>query len=458
MRSKFLTVLFLVMTIVIAVIYGGTEAEAKEMTVTETDDLQAILDQAQDKDIINIEPGIYEGNFIVNTSVTIIGKKGAAIKGTGEGDVITVNADEVRIENLEIERGGSQNAGIYLRSDRNIIKNNKLFNVFHGVVVREGYGNSITGNVITSFKDMPNKGFGIYLIEAPNSRVTNNYLYDTNDGIYISFSDLCEIAHNHIEKARYGIHTMDSKEVVIAENSVSNSRNGLMIMQSYNLQIKKNYLYANTTLTGVGIFLFDTFNSNIQANIIKKNNKGIFLENAIENLIEFNLIESNEKGIEAGKNSNGNQINLNNFISNNQQVISNEKNENEYSFDEFGNYWDNQRSLVVSRDDDTNDYAFKSGDVFYHLTAKDAYLQIFTGSPAVGLWNTIEQFVPVASDKFVVDEHPLAKPAAIKIDADEVSEAKSSGTGISWTPLTIFAGCVLFSILIYKIARREQHE
>lgn len=454
MKLKFITTLFIVITVLV---YGGIKTEAKEITVTETDNFQEILDQANDYDEIIVEPGVYEGNFTINTSVSITGKKGATIKGLGQGDVITVNADEVKIENLQIEKGGSQNAGISLRSSRNQIINNKLYDVFHGIVIRDGYGNIITENVITSFKNASNKGFGIYLIEAPNSRVTNNYLYDTNDGIYISYSDLCEISHNHIERARYGIHTMDSIDDVIAENYISHSRNGLMIMQSYNLQIKNNYLYANTTITGVGIFLFDTFNSNIQANIMKKNNKGIFLENAIENSIEFNLIDSNEKGVEVGKNSNGNQINLNNFISNNQQVISNEENENEFSWDGYGNYWDNQQSLNISKDD-TNDYAFKSGDVFYHLTTKDEYLQIFTGSPAVRLWNTVEQFVPIVSDKFIVDEHPLSEPAAIEMNTEEVPLEKPMESNVSWLALAIFSGFVTSSLLIFKIARREHYE
>lgn len=454
MRLKLTIVLLVVATVLL---YGGIETEAREITVNTTDNFQQILDRAQDNDKIMLEPGIYEGNFTINTKVQLIGKKGATLQGSGQGDVLTVNADEVTIENLQIEKGGSQNAGIYLKSNRNMIKNNKIYDVFHGIVVRDGYGNVITENVITSFKHASNKGYAIYLIEAPNSRVTNNFTYDTNDGIYISYSNLCEIAYNNIIKARYGIHTMDSKDVVIAENYISQSRNGLMIMQSYNLQIKKNFLYENTTITGVGIFLFDTFNSSIQANVMKKNNKGIFLENAIENLIEFNQIESNEKGIEIGKNSDGNQINLNNFIRNNQQVISNEENENEFSWDGYGNYWDNQQSVNISQTE-TIDYAYKSGDVFYHLTMNEAYLQIFTGSPAVRLWNMVEQFVPVVSNKFVVDEHPLAKPATIDIDVVNHHSDKVLKSGISWKPFIIFLCFMIFSFVIFKTARRERHE
>lgn len=454
MKLKFTIAIVIAFTI----FFGyGISTEAVEVFVKQTDNLQQIIDEASDEDRIILEPGIYEGNLHIDSSIHLIGKEGATIKGTGTGDVITVIVDLVTIENLQIENGGSQNAGIYLKSNRNTIRNNKLYDVFHGIVARDGYGNEVNSNLITSFKNQANKGYGIYLVEAPNSRVTNNYTYDTNDGIFVSYSNLCNISNNIIDKARYGIHTMDSKDVVIAENTISHSRNGLMIMQSYNLHIKKNTLYANTTITGVGIFLFDTFNSNVQANIMKKNNKGIFLENAVENLIEFNLIEGNEKGIEVGKDSNGNQINLNNFISNNQHVISNEKNKNDFSFDEYGNYWDNQQSVNVSKNE-TNDYAFKSGDVFYHLTMNEEHLQIFSGSPAVRLWNTVEQFVPIVSDKFIVDNHPLTKPASIEMNAVEHDDEVVLKSGVSWVSLTIFISFLSFSLLIFKIARRERRE
>lgn len=453
MRLKFTTVLLLFLSFIL--VNGEITVEAKEHIVNNESDFQHVLDQAKDNDVILVEPGTYEGNFTIDRSITVIGKEGAIIKGPNQGDVITVIADDVTIENLQIEGSGTQNAGISLRSNRNIIKNNKLYDTFHGVLVKDGYGNEITKNLITSFKETSNKGFGVYLIKSPHSKVNNNLMYGTNDGIYISFSDLCEIGHNQIKNARYGVHTMDSKNVVITQNHISNSRNGLMLMQSYNLQVNKNHLYANTTVDGAGMFLFDTFNSNISANVMKMNNKGIYLENAVDNRFEFNLLEGNEKGVEISKDSTGNQINLNNFIGNNQQVISEEENENEFSFDEYGNFWDDQQSLNINQDE-LNDYAYKSGDVFYHLITDEPTLQIFTGSPAVRLWNTVEQFVPFPSKQFIIDEHPLNKPASIQVETIETSK-KTTTNQIAWKPLILFLGFVLFGFIIMRLARRKQY-
>lgn len=251
MKYKLIIYLLIILSFLL---YGETKVEAKEYTVESSTDLQQVLDMAEDKDVIKVKKGIYEGNFTIHTSVTVIGEDGAIVKGPNKGNVITVNADDVTIENLQIEGSGSQDAGIHLKSNRNTIKNNKIYEVYHGVTVRGGYGNIITGNMITSFKDSTIKGFAIYLVEAPHTRVTNNYTYDTNDGIYISFSDYCDVSNNYIVKGRYGVHTMDSKDGIIAQNFVTESRIGLMIMQSENFMIKNNYLYANTAVEAQGCF------------------------------------------------------------------------------------------------------------------------------------------------------------------------------------------------------------
>ena|SRR5690625_3130424 len=143
MKFKFTVALFVTITLLVI---NGVQTEAEKFTVNDTDHLQQILDSAKDNDEITLEPGIYEGNIVINSSIKLIGKSGATVKGTTQGDVITVNADEVTIENLQIESGGSQNAGIHLKSNRNKIVNNRLYDVFHGIVVRDGYGNELLDN------------------------------------------------------------------------------------------------------------------------------------------------------------------------------------------------------------------------------------------------------------------------------------------------------------------------
>ncbi|WP_374723974.1 right-handed parallel beta-helix repeat-containing protein [Calidifontibacillus erzurumensis] len=446
---------------------------AEEMTVSNEKELQMALENLSDHDVIVMKEGIYKGTLTIDKSITIKGETGATLVGPNQGNVITINADDVTIENLQIEGSGSQNAGIHVNGNRSVIKNNKLYNVFHGIVLKNSYGHQIEGNVITSFQDEKfHKGHGVYLIEAPQTIVSNNYIYQSNDGIYLSYSNLCLLTGNQIIKTRYGIHLMDSEDVGITQNQLINNRNGLMIMQSLRLTIKENLLYENKTLEGAGLFLFDTFDSTISANIFKKNNKGIYFENGKRNEISFNEFIENDKGIELGKTSENNQIYLNNFFNNIQQVITDQDNVNSFNRDGYGNYWDDQTHIDLGLGNDslngtsepedrflieTVAYAYKSGDVFYHLTADEPYLQIFSGSPAVRLWNAIEQFTAIPSKQFIIDEHPLQEP--IVIERSQILEGNGSmHEEMDFVDGCLFAGFLSISFFTLWKLRRTKHE
>lgn len=389
------------------------KASAQEFSAASSKELREALSDPS-VSVIKIQTGIYEGNFSIERKVHIIGDKGTRFIGSENGHVLTISGDDVIVENLEVEGSGSQNAGIYVTGDRAYLQHIALRNVFHGIYARNSYGHRFENNLITSFQSKNrHKGFGIYLVEAPNTSVKNNYFFHTQDGVYVSYSDFCEVSGNIMSKARYGVHTMDSRNILIADNRVTESINGLMIMQSYEVFILENYFYKNTENEGAGIFMYDTFDSKIASNIVRGNFRGMILENAQRNRLKFNQIQENDTGLVMGKNSNDNIIYLNNFSGNTKQIISEKDNRNLFSKDTYGNYFDDHQLLNLDQDHKV-DFAYKSGDVFYQMADEEPLLQIFYQSPAVELWNMIEQYTPILSDAFIMDESPLAEPAPVK--------------------------------------------
>ncbi|MCC3358022.1 right-handed parallel beta-helix repeat-containing protein [Bacillus sp. REN16] len=402
---------------------GQNDVWANERIVTSSLELKDAIQLSQPGDTIILEEGTYEDAFVINKSIILRGKPGAIINGPTSGYPITIEAENVTIENLQIEGGGSQNAGIYIKTNHAQITNNIIKNVFHGVYIKDGYGNVIENNEITSVEGVENnKGFGVYLVDAPYTRISGNYFHHLQDGIYVSFSDYCAVSNNLIEHARYGIHTMDSKTVTIAKNEINNSHNGLMIMQSDELYITENYLHSNTTIDGAGMFIFDTFDSVIKANVVKENFKGIYFENAKRNIVEFNAFIQNDIGFDLAKDTTNNVISLNNFIKNTKQVISRPENMNLFTKDGYGNYWDDQRMINLD-EDSFIDFPYKGGDIFFNMTADEPLLQIFFQSPAVYLWNQIEAFTPIPTKHFIVDEHPLIKAAPISLGNTDPAES-----------------------------------
>jgi parallel beta-helix repeat protein len=421
------------------------KAFGEEVTVSSSEELREALSSDREISIIKIKPGRYNGNFSVEKRVHIIGEKGVKLFGLESGNVLTIEADDVIVESLEIEGSGSQNAGIYVKGDRSYLHHNALNKVFHGIYARDSYGHRFENNIISSFDSVKrHKGYGIYLVKAPNTAVKGNYFYDTQDGVYVSYSDFCEISGNQMLKSRYGVHTMDSRNILIAHNQVTESINGLMIMQSYEISIMENYFYLNTKIDGAGMFIYDTFDSKISSNIVKGNFRGIVLENAKRNRLEFNTFLENDTGLEIGINSTDNTIYLNNFYRNTRQIISDKDNSNYFNKEEYGNYYDDHSSLNMNSDSKV-DFAYKSGDVFYQMASKEPLLQVFFQSPAVELWNTVEQITPIPSDSLIVDEAPLAKPAQVKWE-ENTSETQVSSSSHEMD-LILFFMIILFASL-----------
>src|SRR5690625_458971 len=390
-------------------------AKAEEVLVTDEESLKNALEEAQDGDVLILEAGEYHGNFTIDTSIELRGEEGAHIKGLDTGYPVLIEADDVVVENLQVEGGGTEAAGNFSRGDRNEIKNNKIRNVFHGVLVREGYANIITGNNISSWDELTGSkryGYGIYVIEGDGAVIAGNQTYDTQDGAWVSHSSLAQITQNRFINARYGVHTMYATDIAITHNEVRGSYNGGMIMQSENITIKNNYFHLNTTSDGSGIFGYDLFDSSISDNIIKGNSKGIMLSYAQRNRIHNNEITENVRVLELGEGATNNWIYLNNFKKNTQQVITVPDNENDFNIDEIGNYWDDQQ-IVDLQENGTNDFAYKSGDVFYQMIERDPFLQVFFESPTIRLWNTIEQYTHLPSNTHVIDEYSLTEPVEV---------------------------------------------
>lgn len=395
------------------VIFVG-KGYCKEITVTTDKEFNNALLNRGDLSVIKLKAGEYFGNFTITFPVHIIGEEGTKFIGPNKGHVLTIEADDVIIEGVHFEGSGSQNAGIYVNGNRSYIHDNRINNVFHGIYARDSYGHRFEANVITSFQEQAHKGYGIYLVNSPNTIAYQNNIHDTQDGIYVSYSDFCEVRDNQMIRARYGVHTMDSRNILIAQNRVRESVNGMMIMQSYEVYIIENFFYLNTKIDGAGIFIYDSFDSKISSNIIMNNMKGILMENAQRNIIQFNTFLENNIGLEIRKNSSENIISLNNFFHNSQQIITNPENKNLFHKDNYGNYFDDHQSLNLNGDKIV-DFAYKSGDVFFNMMSNEPYLQIFFKSPAVELWNMIEQLTPIPSADFVVDEFPLVNPAPVKM-------------------------------------------
>jgi parallel beta-helix repeat protein len=186
----------------------------------------------------------------------------------------------------------------------------------------------------------------VILINCVRVEVTEQEISNTTAGIILIVSDDCIIHKNILTTNKgYNLFLSNSKGNTIFENTMSTSSDSLTIYLS-----KENIVYKNIiTDSERGIYLIDTQYNNISRNTIKNNRfEGIVLDNANNNSVSRNTIEKN-----GGRNqifnpgglgiflyeSSNNQIEYNNFLRNARDAYFGDSYSNIWE----GNYWNRPR-------------------------------------------------------------------------------------------------------------------
>jgi len=109
----------------VAIFAAGTciSAHAETIQAFPTQPLQAVLDRAQNGDVIALAPGEYAGAIRIERRLVLSGQKGAVVLGPGAGSVITVTSPDVTIRDLTVKGSGrnlqTMDSGVFSRRPRN---------------------------------------------------------------------------------------------------------------------------------------------------------------------------------------------------------------------------------------------------------------------------------------------------------------------------------------------------
>ena len=107
-------------------------AVAETLTAAPEQSLQALLDRAQDGDVIELAPGEYKGGLRIERRVVLTGRPGAVLDGGGSGNVVTVTAPDVIIRGVTIRGSGhdlqAMDSGVFLKktAERALVENNRF--------------------------------------------------------------------------------------------------------------------------------------------------------------------------------------------------------------------------------------------------------------------------------------------------------------------------------------------
>ncbi len=403
---------------------------------------QALINAAATGSIVELPPGRYRGNLVIDKPLTVRGKNGATIlDGAGKGHVILIKAPQVSVYDLVIENSGvnltTMDAGIFVeRGAAQVhIEGCTLRNIAFGIWLDSGreakiYHNQITGNLNLRSQD---RGNGIHLFNVQQAEVAANHVWQTRDGIYIDTSAKSILRDNELHDLRYGIHYMFTQESQVIGNYTHHTRTGYALMQSQKLMVRNNRSEFDQNY---GILLNYITHSEISGNRILNVERGrnpvgeggmiqgaegkaLFVYNTLYNHITDNLFANSEIGIHLTAGSEDNLLYNNAFINNQTQVKYVATRSQEWSQQRHGNYWSDYLGWDRNADG-IGDVAYEPNDAVDKLLWRYPTARLLMHSPAVEMLRWVQREFPVLRPQGVKDSYPLMHtPVLMSTMADE---------------------------------------
>ena len=399
-------------------------------------DLQSLIDKARDGDVLTPAPGTYKGPVTINKPLTLDGRNQVTIDAGGKGSVIYLKTSNATLKNLHLVNTGAQHndldAGVQVRGDFNIIKNNRITESLFGIDLQQSSNNIVRDNFISSKSNtsLGIRGDAIRLWYSRNNRVTHNTIRNSRD-IVVWYSADNIIANNDIADGRYGLHFMYSKYNLVENNHISKNAVGIFLMYSDSVVIRGNRIFQALGAAGIGIGAKEASNCDIIDNQILYNSTGIYLDLSpfqpdTTNRIYRNKIAFNDRGVLFLNDWVGNLFKDNLFSSNSLHVsVSSFAGATRNVWD--GNYWDDYQGF-----DRNNDLI---GDTPYSpkVYADRLWMDVkpaafFRGAPVLSMLDFLERLAPFTKPMIMLeDKNPRVsrnfKPATTS-DTDHSSNNK----------------------------------
>ena len=418
----------------------AAEARAEEMRqVPPGGDLQDAIDHAAAGDILVLEAGEHRGPVVVSRPLTLRGQAGARLVGDRRGSVVTIEADDVRLEQLEITGSGHNlsrdDAGVFVLGDNAHLANLTLRDNLHGVYVRRAHGVRLVDNHVAGLAAGDTEariigaeayaredaghhapprvqalmGNGLHLFNANGAVVEDNHIHHARDGIYVAHTSDAAFRDNRIHDCRYGIHYMYSSDNTVAGNELWDNVAGPALMFSRNLQVHDNLMRDHGGFRAYGLLLQNVESSQIRRNTIRGNRVGLRLQNSNNNDFRANRVFANLASMTINSSSRDNRFTRNSIGLNMRQIeLTGPAPANDWSVDGVGNHWHGALPMDLTGDG-ISQWPHHEVDLLAATRERFPPIQLLTGSAGVTALEWALARVPLPGTRYITDPHPLVR-------------------------------------------------
>jgi parallel beta-helix repeat protein len=211
----------------------GIEAESGDIVVPDDySSIQEAVDAADEGDTVFVRSGSYQGNFVIDKALSLIGegKSSTRILGEQKGTNVLIKHDDVTlmgftIQSPEYHLMWNRQRGVHLLHVKNCVvtKNNVLGHQYSpGIWLYGSSQNTITENTVTGVVEY---GRGIQLLShSDKNYIINNVIESNRIGLELHQSNH-NIIYNNIfeENSARQIEFTESNSNIVCGNTLGNS-------------------------------------------------------------------------------------------------------------------------------------------------------------------------------------------------------------------------------------------
>ncbi len=375
------------------------------------EELEALVTDPKGPAVIALAAGTHQLDLEIRRPLRLVGSRDTVLEGTGTRTVVTIEADDVKLENLGIQRSGrrhtAEDAGVKAKGARIELRQLHVRDTLFGISLQLCPSCLVEGCHVVGRQDDPElRGDAIKLWESDHSTVRGNFVEDSRD-IVVWYARHVTLEDNVVTRSRYGSHFMYAHDSVVRRSKVIGNVVGIFVMYSSRVHAEDNVVAGARGAAGIGFGFKEADDVTLVGNHLVANTTGAYLDQTPRKpgstlLLEGNVLALNDVGLRLHGSEKGARVAGNDFHENAVTVqVDGGGSATGVAFD--GNHFSDYEGYDLDGDGH-GDVAYQQKLLSGELTDQHPALRFFHATAAMGMIDAIAHAVPVLSAKVLMSD------------------------------------------------------